>query len=93
MDKRMSPIDYVMLAYKGLTTGPVHEKIFYLFILVSAFFGAVAFYDGINGRNCNKGFTANDPMSYLSAPACFMRGFIEPLPRARGWEGRGNKRP
>ena len=93
MDKRMSPIDYVTLAYKGLTTGPVHEKIFYLFILVSIFFGTVGVYDAINGRNCNRGFSFNDPISYLTTPACFFRGFLEESPRAKGWEGRGNKRP
>lgn len=93
MNKDIKPTDLIVMAYNGLTNGPIHEKLFYAFVLVCIFFGAIVAYDGIQGRNCSRGFIANDPMTYASAPACFVRGFIEPLPRPRGYERNNSRRP
>ena len=93
MNKDIDILDFPVMAYKGLTTGPIHVKIFCAFLIVTFGFAGIVIWDAIQGRNCSKGFIANDSYSYLSTPVCFVRGFIEPLPRARGWEGRSNRRP
>ena len=93
MDKNLSLVDYIALGYKCLIVRPIHEKIGFIFLLLCSYFGGIAVWDAINGRNCGRGFDSNDPISYLTTPTCMVRGFIEPLPRARGWEGRGDKRP
>lgn len=87
--------DFVSMAYKGLISGPIVVKPFWAFLIASALFAAIVGWDAINGRGCQKGFIGNDAYSYISTPVCFFRGFVEGMPRAKGWDYRnsGSRRP
>lgn len=93
-DKTMSdknPWVIMKDAYACVTSGNIFAIYVGIFFLACGVFGFRTFFDGLQGRNCDKGFKYNDVMSYASAGGCGIRGFLEPLPRPAGYER--NARP
>jgi len=82
MNKDINTGSVLNTIWAGVTSGQLPTMALCGFLGTCLMFGAVAFYDGLNGRGCSSA-SFDDPFSWGKGLGCFSRGILEGSPRAK----------